>query len=124
MRRRLALQAGVLVAVVAVASPAAASSQPARLQVTATEFSFVLSRPAVPAGTAIVGLVNMGEDDHDLVLRRAAPGARAWGVRTTLPGEFRERSLRLVPGRYQLWCTIADHRARGMRATLRVRAVR
>lgn len=119
----------LVVAVVALgvacsATAAAAPRQPARLQVTATEFTFTLSRGSVPAGKAIVGLVNMGEDDHDLVLRRAAAGARKWGVRRTLPGEFRERSLRLVPGRYRLWCTIADHRALGMRATLRVRAAR
>jgi uncharacterized cupredoxin-like copper-binding protein len=106
------------------ASAAAAPQQPARLQVTATEFSFTLSRGAVPAGRAIVGLVNMGEDDHDLVLRRRAAGARKWGVKMVTPGEFRERTLRLVPGRYQLWCTIADHRSRGMRATLRVRPAR
>jgi uncharacterized cupredoxin-like copper-binding protein len=122
MSRRLALSAGAVVAVVAAASAAAAPSQPARLQVTATEFSFVLSRSAVPAGAAVVGLVNMGEDDHDLRLRRRAPGARTWAVRTVAPGAFRERTLRLVRGRYQLWCTIADHRARGMRATLSVRA--
>ena len=40
------------------------------------------------------------------------------------PGGFRERTLRLVPGRYRLWCTIADHRARGMQAALRVRPAR
>ena len=28
---------------------------------------------------------------------------------------------RLLAGRFTLWCTLADHRARGMRATLTVR---
>jgi hypothetical protein len=112
------------VAVATAASASAAPRQPARLQVTASEFNLVLSRSAVPAGAAIVGLVNMGEDDHDLALRRRAAGARTRTVRTVTPGSFRERTLRLVPGRYQLWCTIADHRARGMRAALRVRAPR
>ena len=53
----------------------------------------------VPAGPAIVGLVNFGEDDHDLALRRSAAGARTWKVRTVRPGEFRERELRLAAGR-------------------------
>jgi hypothetical protein len=118
--RRL-VAAGVLVAALTAASAAAAPRPPARVQVEADEFRLVLSRSAVPAGLAIVGLVNYGEDDHDLALRRRAAGARTWRVRTVRPGEFRERPLRLAAGRYQLWCTIADHRALGMHATLRVR---
>ncbi len=117
------LAVGALVAV-STASAAAAPRQPARVQVSADEFRLVLSRSRVPAGPAIVGLVNFGEDDHDLALRRRAPGARTWRVRTVRPGAFRERELRLAIGRYQLWCTIADHRALGMRATLRVRPPR
>jgi plastocyanin len=120
VKARVLLAAGVLVAV-STASAAAAPPQPARLQVSADEFRLVLSRSRVPAGPAIVGLVNFGEDDHDLALRRRAPGARTWKVRTVKPGEFRERQLRLATGRYLFWCTIADHRALGMRATLRVR---
>ncbi len=123
MSARALLAAGALVAVFS-ASAAAAPRQPARVQVSADEFRLVLSRAKVPAGPAIVGLVNFGEDDHDLALRRQASGARTWRVRTVRPGEFRERQLRLAIGRYQLWCTIADHRALGMRATLRVRSPR
>ena len=121
MKARLVLAAGIVAAVATAASAAAAPRQPARVQVAADEFQLVLSRTAVPAGPAIVGLVNFGEDDHDLALRRATVGARTWKVRTVTPGEFRERELRLVAGRYALWCTLADHRAHGMRATLRVR---
>lgn len=125
MSARLTLTVGILVAaVLTAASAAAAPRQPARLQVTAAEFQLALSRSTLPAGRAIVGLVNMGEDDHDLVLKRRATGSRTWKVRTVTPGGFRERELRLVAGRYQLWCTIADHRALGMRATLRVRPPR
>ena len=50
-----------------------------------------------------------------------AAGARTFRLRPTLPHGVRELELRLVPGRYALWCTLADHRARGMRATLVVR---
>ncbi len=124
MTSRLTVALGILVALVTAASAAAGSPrEPARLQVTADEFQLVLSRSSVRTGPAIVGLVNRGEDDHDLALRRRAAGARTWKIRTVAPGAFRERRLRLVAGRYQLWCTIADHRALGMRATLRVRSL-
>jgi hypothetical protein len=121
---RLLLSIGVGLGVAVVANAAAAPRQPARVQVAADEFQLVLSRSVVPAGPAIVGLVNFGEDDHDLALRRRAAGARTWKVRTVVPGAFRERKLRLVAGRYSLWCTLADHRALGMRATLKVRQPR
>ena len=124
MSVRLLLVVGALVAALMTVSAAASPRQPARVQVSASEFRLVLSRSTVRAGLAIVGLVNYGEDDHDLALKRRAPGARTWKVRTVRPGGFRERELRLAVGRYQLWCTIADHRALGMRATLRVRPPR
>jgi hypothetical protein len=90
------------------------------MQVTSSEFDFVLSRAKLRQGRAIVELVNLGEDPHDLALRRTARGARTYSTPDVLPGGERTISLRLYPGRYQLWCTIADHRARGMRATLTV----
>ena len=124
MNARLLLAVGAVLALLATASAAAAPRPTARLQVSADEFRLALSRSAVRAGPAIIGLVNFGEDDHDLALRRRAAGARTWKVRTVKPGAFRERQLRLAAGRYQLWCTIADHRALGMRATLRVRPPR
>ena len=100
---------------------AGASLAPGRVQVGADEYSLTLSRPWLRAGPAIVQLVNYGEDEHDLALRRQAAGARTFRLRPTLPHGVRELELRLVPGRYALWCTLADHRARGMRATLVVR---
>jgi uncharacterized cupredoxin-like copper-binding protein len=48
-------------------------------------------------------------------------GTRSWRVKKILPGERATLAIRLRPGRYRLWCAVADHRAKGMRATLRVR---
>ena len=112
----------LVLAVACVASPFAAAGPrpPGRMQVTSSEFEFVLSRARLRQGRAIVQLVNLGEDPHDLALRRNAPGARTYTTPDVAPGGERSISLRLYPGRYQLWCTIADHRARGMRATLTV----
>ena len=65
-------------------------------------------------------LANFGEDEHDLRLRRVG-GTRTYGVGTASPGGVRELEARFLPGRFRLWCSLADHRARGMRAVLVVR---
>ena len=105
---------------VAPAAYSATIRPPARMQVTASEFDFVLSRVKLRQSRLIVQLVNLGEDPHDLALRRIATGARTYRTPEVSPGDDRSISFRLYAGRYDLWCTIADHRARGMRATLTV----
>ena len=94
---------------------------PARVQVAADEFSFALSRQAIRSGPAVLELVNFGEDEHDLRLRRIG-GTRTYRVGTVLPGGVRRLETRLAPGRFVLWCSLADHRSRGMTARLTVRA--
>jgi hypothetical protein len=93
---------------------------PARVQVGAEEFGYTLSRPSLVAGLVIVELVNYGEDEHDLRLRRAG-GTRTYLVGKVRPGGRAELEARLLPGRFALWCSLADHRRRGMSATLLVR---
>ena len=93
---------------------------PARVQVDADEFNYSLSRPSIKAGPAIVQLVNYGEDEHDLRLRRSG-GTSVYHVGKVRPGGLAELEARLLPGRFTLWCSVADHRARGMSATLFVR---
>ena len=93
---------------------------PARIQVGADEFSYSLSRQSIKAGPAIVQLVNYGEDEHDLRLRRAG-GTRTYRIGRVRPGGIGELEARFLPGRFTLWCSLADHRTRGMNATLVVR---
>jgi hypothetical protein len=93
---------------------------PARLQVGADEFGYSLSRQSIKAGPAIVQLVNYGEDEHDLRLRRAG-GTRTYRIGKVRPGGLGELEARFLPGRFTLWCSLADHRTRGMSATLVVR---
>jgi hypothetical protein len=95
------------------------SRPPARVQVVAQEFRYSLSRTKVKAGPVIVELVNRGQDAHDLDLRRVG-GTHIFRFPGVQPGQFVDRELRLRPGRYILWCAIADHRERGMHAVLRV----
>ena len=118
--RRLALLGLTALAIAAAAHPVLAARPPSRVQVTALEFEYRLSRLSVRKGPALIELVNYGEDEHDLFVRRVG-GTRTFRVRRILPGERATLSIRLRPGRYRLWCAVGDHRARGMRATLRVR---
>jgi hypothetical protein len=92
---------------------------PARVQVVAQEFRYSLSRSTVRSGRVIVELVNRGQDTHDLDLRRIG-GTHVFRFPSVQPGQVVDRELKLVPGRYVLWCAVADHRERGMRAVLRV----
>lgn len=93
---------------------------PARVQVGADEFRLALSRQTITAGPAIVQLANYGEDEHDLRLQRIG-GTRVYRIRTVAPGGVAELEARFLPGRFRLWCSLADHRARGMTATLVVK---
>lgn len=93
---------------------------PARVQVGADEFRYALSRLSIPAGPAIVQLANYGEDEHDLRLRRAG-GTRTYAIGKVRPGRLGELETRFLPGRFALWCSLADHRARGMSASLLVK---
>ena len=93
---------------------------PSRLQVGADEFRYSLSRQTIKAGPTVVQLVNFGEDEHDLRLRRRG-GTRVYRVGKVPPGRMAELEARLLPGRFTLWCSLADHRARWMSATLVVR---
>jgi plastocyanin len=115
-----------LVAVTAVAAiglaevrAEAARPAPARLQVGAEEFRYSLSRLRLRAGPAIVELVNYGEDDHNLRLRRIG-GTYTHRVPRTAPGDVSELRTRFRAGRFRLWCSLEGHAGAGMKATLRV----
>jgi hypothetical protein len=107
----------VVVTAIAVLQP---HSTPGRLGVSASEFHLVLSRASVKAGRVLIQLQNDGQDVHDLRLRRIG-GTRTYAFPLTSPGGRTTLSLLLLPGRYRLWCSVADHAQLGMRAVLRVR---
>jgi hypothetical protein len=123
--RHLVVFVGATIALVAAiglmvwTGPATGARGPARVQVTALEFEYRLSRLRVPEGRLIVELANFGQDEHDLAFRRFG-GTRTFALPKALPGQRRTRVLRLGPGRYRLWCRLGDHELRGMYAGLRV----
>ena len=114
----------VLAAVAAAALVATGSAHAAtppikitRVQVTGKEFWYALSRHTVVAGPAIVEFVNYGEDPHDMRVQRAG-GGRLFKAPVLQSGQYYDLALTLVPGRYRLWCSIANHRQLGMQAML------
>jgi plastocyanin len=84
------------------------------------EFAIAVYRPKVRRGKVKLNVRNLGEDVHDLVVERA--GKRVGGLAAIVkPGATATLRLTLKrTGTYRLICTVADHEARGMRATLRV----
>jgi hypothetical protein len=98
----------------------AAPPPPARVQVTAQEFRYTLSRPSIKAGSVIVELRNGGQDAHDLRMRRVG-GTRVYAWPNVQPGGVLDETFKLLPGTYALWCGVANHRKLGMTATLLVR---
>jgi hypothetical protein len=115
---KLALVTAFFAALVA-AMPATAAA-PGRIQVVAREFRFQLSRPQLRSGRwSIIELYNLGQDEHDLRLRRIG-GTKTYAIPKVLPGERKVLGAKLRVGRYRVWCSVADHAARGMRTQLRV----
>jgi hypothetical protein len=101
------------------------SHPPARMLVYAQEWSLWPSRAALAAGAVIVQLWNRGQDAHDLRIRRLGRGGGmtgpAQGIAVTQSGRLRQASWRLRRGRYELYCSMPSHLARGMHTLLVVR---
>lgn len=93
---------------------------PARVQVVAQEFRFSLSRTVIKHGLAVIELRNIGEDAHDLRLRRVG-GTRVYLWPVAQPGQTIDKELKLLPGTYRLTCGVANHARLGMVATLHVK---
>jgi hypothetical protein len=97
----------------------AAAAAPARLQVTQIEYRLLLSRGVVRTGPLTLQALDRGMDPHDLRLR-AVGSTREIVAPQLTPGQRWNGTLNLRPGVYHLWCSLPEHAARGMRATLTV----
>jgi plastocyanin len=112
---KLAVLTGLLGLSLFHATPRAAA--PSRVQVVAREYSFSLSRLHVPSGTAVIELANFGQDLHDLRLQRIGSKHIA-GLGVIPAGGRGDLTVKLAPGRYSFWCSVANHRQLGMHTTL------
>ena len=127
MSARLAAGAAIAAAAVAflAAGPAVAGGgggkPPNRLLVRGQEFDLTLSRSEIGPGPALIQFQNDGEDPHDLQIRKQKGGATR-SVGELEPGALGSVEIRLQKGaRYQLWCSLLNHRELGMEAKLKVK---
>jgi plastocyanin len=90
------------------------------VQVTAVEYRFTLSRTTVPAGRVIFDFVNDGQDEHNLNLL-SGEGSIAGSLPNTPARSVRDQAVVLSAGSYVLFCSLPEHRQKGMRAVLLVR---
>ena len=104
------------------AAPASSAEQvPDRVMVRGTEFDLTVSKPKLTPGRAIIQFVNAGEDPHDLKVQRVGGGAEI-SLGVVPSGTYSNLDTRLrKDSKYVLWCSLSDHRERGMEATLRTR---
>jgi hypothetical protein len=129
MRRGVSATAAVIAAASLIGSSATARPAdpvPDRVGVRGAEYELLLSKRKAAPGRVIVQFVNAGEDSHDLKLQRLDPATGAQvgpelGTGPVQPGDYENIDAHLKKGsRYVLWCSLSDHRQRGMEATLRV----
>lgn len=98
-----------------------AKAKPQRMQVTEDEWTVTFSRLRLRPGLALVEVFNIGQDAHNLVIRKNKKGAKPVTVKKLDHFERKTVKLKLTKGTYTFWCSLPRHKQRGMWATLRVR---
>ena len=116
--RRLAILLAAAIAGLAALPANAETGMLSFVQIVEKEYTLTPSRPSVRAGSVSFELVNFGMDTHDLVVQSVKAGSKPVRFKQLDPRGRTERTLRMTPGRYSLWCSLSNHKARGMRATL------
>lgn len=98
----------------------AATSPPTGEPVTVTErdFTVELERTSFAPGDYAFRVTNDGSLPHDLAI--SGPELPEQVTETLAPGETGQLTVSLREGRYTLWCTVADHRGRGMEIEIEV----
>jgi uncharacterized cupredoxin-like copper-binding protein len=119
--RRIVLTLLVAAAGTAALPAAAGRTVDSFVQVTEQEWTLTLSRQSVRAGNVSIEVDNFGMDAHDLVVQKKVKGAKPVHFKQLDPKGRGERTLKLKPGRYALWCSLPGHKQKGMHATLLVR---
>jgi hypothetical protein len=95
---------------------------PSFVGVTASDsdgFRLTLSRPVVAAGNVTIELRNTDSGPHDLVVEPDGGGAEVGRFDPADPGAVARKVVTLPAGRWRLFCSLPNHAAAGMEATLR-----
>ena len=101
-------------------TPAApATSTTAReIVVVEDDYSIALPEQELAPGSYTFTSRNHGEAKHDLVIK--GPGAGSARTDVIRPGREGSVPVTLKRGEYVLWCSVRDHRDRGMEKTITV----
>ena len=103
----------------ATTSPAAPSAAAATtVMVDEHEFVIKLDKTTFKPGVYTFEVMNMGHAPHDLVIN--GPGIDHHKTSTLSAGNTENLTVTLQKGTYELWCTVADHKADGMDTTITV----
>lgn len=89
------------------------------LQVTETEYTIQLSQRELAAGTYTFEVSNEGGATHTLVIEDAS-GTEVAASEVIPPGGSGTVEVDLQPGEYVVYCSVADHRGRGMELAVTV----
>jgi uncharacterized cupredoxin-like copper-binding protein len=95
------------------ASPGAST----RVEVIENEFSIALSRGDFSPGTYTFAVSNQGRADHDLAIKGPSVDGKTEILASSQTGEL---TVTLQAGTYELWCTVGNHRDRGMQQQITV----
>ena len=114
-----AVAAAALVAGGLTGSAGAGASATLTVGVNARDYSFKLSRHAVPAGATVHFVVrNRGASKHRFVVNGKRTRALSRGATQTISVRFPRK------GSFRFLCTVGNHARRGMKGTFTVNAVR
>ncbi len=89
------------------------------VQVVAVEYHYTLSRTTVPEGKVVLQFVNNGQDEHNLNVL-SGEGELESSFPKTVSHGVRETTLNMHKGNFTLFCSLPEHEAKGMKATLTV----
>jgi uncharacterized cupredoxin-like copper-binding protein len=82
------------------------------VKVSETEFKITLAQPKLSAGKVEFDLSNVGKIGHDLTVK--GPGVDNQKTPVIQGGQSAKLSVTLQPGQYELYCSVAGHKAAGM----------
>lgn len=98
--------------------PATATGDARIVTVVEKEFSIGLSETSFTPGTYTFQVENQGATSHDLIIK--GPGVDRAASPAIDGGDTTELTVTLLPGTYQVWCSVGDHRSKGMDTTITV----
>lgn len=99
--------------------PPASPQRYSRSGVDLREFTVRVTRNTLDAGAIELVATNFGEDDHDMALSQ--DGVFIAKTPVIAPQTSATLNVELAAGTYKVYCSLLDHEAAGMRASLVVR---